>query len=69
MIGLGVLVAQTLLDSPLSAAGTREFHISGSWADPAVERVARSVADDGALPADPPSSTSPGAPRSVSPRR
>jgi len=37
----------------LSAAGTREFHVSGPWADPKVERVERAAAI-----ADPASSTS-----------
>ena len=40
-IGLGAFLAQVLLRKPLSEAGTREFHVSGPWADPKVEPVAR----------------------------
>jgi uncharacterized protein (TIGR02099 family) len=41
-IGLGTFLAQYLLKKPLAAANTREFHISGPWDDPKVERVERS---------------------------
>jgi uncharacterized protein YhdP len=40
-IGLGTFVAQLLLRRPLMAAGTREFHVTGTWADPKVDRVER----------------------------
>ena len=40
-IGLGAFLAQALLKKPLTEAGTREFHVSGPWADPKVERVQR----------------------------
>lgn len=65
VIGLGVLVGQALLNSPLSAAGTREFRLSGSWDKPDVERVARSVGDDAAAAAG----VAPIAPRPTTPRR
>jgi len=42
-IGLGAFLAQVLLRKPLSEAGTREFHVSGPWADPKVEPVARAA--------------------------
>ncbi|MCG3188557.1 MAG: hypothetical protein LKCHEGNO_00618 [Burkholderiaceae bacterium] len=42
-IGLGTFVAQWLLRRPLIAASTREFHITGSWDDPKVERVERKI--------------------------
>jgi uncharacterized protein (TIGR02099 family) len=45
-IGLGAFLAQALLKKPLTAAGTREFHLSGPWADPKVERVERKLGDD-----------------------
>ena len=45
-IGLGAFLAQALLKKPLTAAGTREFQVSGSWADPKVERVERKFGDD-----------------------
>lgn len=38
-IGLGTFLAQLLLSRPLAAASTREFHITGSWVDPKVEKV------------------------------
>jgi len=40
-IGLGTFIAQMVLRRPLMAAGTREFHVDGAWADPKVERVER----------------------------
>jgi len=39
--GLGTFLAQFLLRQPLQEAATRQFHITGSWADPQIERVAR----------------------------
>ncbi len=45
-IGLGAFLAQAILKKPLTAAGTRDFHISGPWADPKVERVERKLGDD-----------------------
>ena len=38
-IGLGTFLAQFLLREPLQAATTQQFHISGSWADPKVEKI------------------------------
>ena len=43
-VGLGTFLAQLLLREPLMAAGTREFHVTGPWADPQVERVERGAA-------------------------
>ena len=40
-IGLGSFLAQFLLRQPLQSAGTQEFHVSGSWADPQVAKVDR----------------------------
>ena len=45
-IGLGAFLAQAILKKPLTEAGTREFHVSGPWADPKVERVERKFGDD-----------------------
>jgi uncharacterized protein YhdP len=45
-IGLGAFLAQTILRKPLMAAATREFRITGAWADPAVAPVARKLGDD-----------------------
>ena len=42
-IGLGALFAQWALREPLMAAATREFHITGSWAEPQVQTVERAL--------------------------
>jgi uncharacterized protein (TIGR02099 family) len=47
-VGLGTFLAQVFLRRPLTAAGTREFHVSGSWEDPKVEKVERKA--DAPLP-------------------
>ncbi|MCX7250559.1 MAG: hypothetical protein NTX37_03480, partial [Burkholderiales bacterium] len=38
-VGLGSFVAQYLIGKPLRAAATQQFHVSGSWYDPKVEKV------------------------------
>ena len=40
-IGLGTFLAQWLLRRPLIAANTREFHVTGSWDDPKIDRIER----------------------------
>jgi uncharacterized protein (TIGR02099 family) len=40
-IGLGTFLAQVFLRKPLTQAGTREFHVTGPWSDPKVDRVDR----------------------------
>ena len=42
-VGLGAFLAQLVLRKPLVQAGTREFHVSGSFEDPKVERVQRKL--------------------------
>lgn len=42
-IGLGSFLAQFLLRQPLQSAGTQEFRVSGSWADPQVAKVDRTL--------------------------
>ncbi|MEW5886775.1 MAG: YhdP family protein [Pseudomonadota bacterium] len=42
--GLGTFLAQFLLRQPLQQAATREFHITGPWADPVVTPVQRQSA-------------------------
>ena len=42
-VGLGSFLAQLFLRRPLMAASTREFMVQGSWAEPKVERVERSL--------------------------
>ena len=59
-IGLGAFLAQTLFSKPLIAANTREFHITGSWADPKVDKVERSFTD--AVPNIPAPSVAPAPP-------
>lgn len=44
-VGLGTFLAQLVLRKPLIQAGTREFHISGPWGDPKVDRVERKFSD------------------------
>ena len=44
-IGLGSFLAQVFLRKPLTQAGTREFHVTGPWSDPKVERVQRKLTD------------------------
>lgn len=62
-VGLGTFLAQMFLRRPLTAAGTREFHVSGSWADPQVEKVERkfgdAVPDIDAPASAPPASSAP----------
>ncbi len=50
-IGLGTLFAQWMLREPLIAAGTSELHITGSWADPQVQRVDRKAETPASAPA------------------
>jgi uncharacterized protein (TIGR02099 family) len=38
-LGLGTFLAQVFLRKPLAEANTREFRVTGPWADPKVERV------------------------------
>jgi uncharacterized protein YhdP len=51
LAGVGSMLAQLLLGTPLKEAGTRQFQVTGSWADPQVERVARrNIAGDNNAP-------------------
>jgi uncharacterized protein YhdP len=51
-IGLGSFLAQVFLRKPLTQAGTREFHVTGPWADPKVERVQRKPGGDATAEVD-----------------
>ena len=51
-LGLGTFLAQYFLKKPLAAANTREFHVTGPWDDPKVERVERRIVGDAATPGD-----------------
>ena len=44
-IGLGAFLGQWLLREPLRQASAREFHITGGWSDPQVERIERKLLD------------------------
>jgi uncharacterized protein (TIGR02099 family) len=44
-VGLGTFLAQLFLRKPLMQASTREFHVTGAWDDPKVERVERKITD------------------------
>ena len=61
-VGLGTFLAQLVLRRPMIAANTREFHVTGSWDDPKVERVEHK----GELPGQPASAPAePSAPASA----
>ncbi|XHS79059.1 YhdP family protein [Burkholderiaceae bacterium UC74_6] len=49
-IGLGTFLAQLLLSKPMAEAGTREFHITGTWDDPKVEKLESPRAEATAAP-------------------
>lgn len=42
-VALGTFIAQWVLRRPLSEANTREFAVRGTWADPVIERIARTA--------------------------
>ncbi len=52
-VGLGTFLAQMFLRRPFMQANTREFHVTGPWADPKVDKVERAA--DAVMPElDPP---------------
>ncbi|MBI5257138.1 MAG: TIGR02099 family protein [Burkholderiales bacterium] len=54
VVGLGTFLTQWLLSGAISAAGTREFRITGGWDDPKVLQVERKPGDAApTLPAAP----------------
>lgn len=57
VVGLGSFLAQVFLRGPVIEAATQELRVHGTWADPQVERVARSRPD--ASPPAPTPGTSP----------
>ena len=60
-VGLGAFLGQWLLREPLRQASAREFHITGQWDDPQVQRIERKLLDP--LPA----SAAPDAPATAAP--
>ncbi|OYT89261.1 MAG: TIGR02099 family protein [Burkholderiales bacterium PBB6] len=66
-IGLGTFLAQVFLRKPLMQASTREFQVTGAWADPqvtAIERNANSPVPD----TEEPAAAAPAAAASAPPR-
>ncbi len=57
-VGLGTFLAQLVLRDPLRAASSREFLVTGSMADPKVERIERTAA----APPPPSSAAAPAGP-------
>jgi uncharacterized protein YhdP len=51
-VGLGTFLAQFILNQPLQSAATQTFHITGTWADPKIDKLARP--DATTPPAEPP---------------
>jgi uncharacterized protein YhdP len=77
-LGLGTFLAQLFLRRPLMVANTREFRITGGWADPKEERLQRSTplsneevdrAINAPASASAPSPAVPAAPNAPVPRR
>jgi uncharacterized protein (TIGR02099 family) len=52
-LGLGTFLAQYFLRKPLMAANTREFHVTGPWDDPKVDRVERNTAGEATADSNP----------------
>ena len=52
-IGLGSFLAQFLLRQPLQSATTQQFQITGTWADPQVDKIERPAPPVSAAPRDP----------------
>jgi len=44
VIGIGTFLAQLFLRSPLTEAGTREVHVTGTWSAPKVDEVEHKAA-------------------------
>ncbi len=59
-VGIGSFLAQLFLRRPLIEAGTREFRVTGPWAQPKVDRVERRLGD--AMPNADAASAAPAAP-------
>ncbi len=51
-VGLGTFFAQFLLNQPLQSAATQTFHVTGTWTDPKIDKLARP--DTAAVPPDSP---------------
>jgi uncharacterized protein (TIGR02099 family) len=51
VVGVGVLLANKILRDPLDKLVSFEYNVSGSWADPKVEKVGQSKPASGGVPA------------------
>ncbi|OIQ96490.1 hypothetical protein GALL_215310 [mine drainage metagenome] len=51
VVGVGVLLANKILRDPLDKLVSFEYNVSGSWADPKVEKVGQSKPAPGGVPA------------------
>ena len=58
-IGIGTFLAQLVLSKQINEAATRTFHVTGTWADPAVTRVATPRGTTAEPPAAPAPSLAP----------
>ena len=50
--GAAALVASTVLQNPLGRLFSYRYHISGSWADPQVEKVGQSLEEPAPRPSE-----------------
>ena len=68
-VGIGAFIAQLLLREPMTAAATREFHVTGPWGSPVVQRVTAPAPEAGgsAPSANPTAPASPGLPNARTP--
>ncbi|XVJ68601.1 MAG: TIGR02099 family protein [Rhizobacter sp.] len=68
-LGLGTFLAQMFLRKPLAEANTREFRVTGPWADPKVERVQRSPPPPDSASSEPNSAPAAASPRAAGPNK
>jgi uncharacterized protein YhdP len=68
-LGLGTFLAQMFLRKPLAEANTREFRVTGPWADPKVERVQRSSPPQDSASSEPNSAPAAATPRAAGPNK
>jgi uncharacterized protein (TIGR02099 family) len=52
VVGVGVLLANRILSNPLDKLAAIEYNVSGSWADPKVEKVGETKASQTGTPAE-----------------
>jgi uncharacterized protein YhdP len=53
VVGVGVLLANKILSNPLDKLVSFDYNVSGSWADPKVDKVGQAkYAPSGVVPAE-----------------